>query len=306
MPGKATAFSPFDLNGLGTVPPLGLTHSRDGADANEAHDAAGDDAAGDDANSVVADVLGLLNDPMMSFSLSEDEDDDDDGMNTLVGADVTDTPAISNRTADVRRVTLEVANQPAKRAAKPHEDTPRPTKVPKLGGTVDAAKALRSLDPNARKAANSLRSLSAKARIPVSIAEVAELTPSPRGGGGIGYKSAPKNDDKENMDDINSPISSPASFTAGPDLILGNGGHETEVRVYKRMGTSIVSRAWAEAKFPGDQIICGRIPITRFGLFWRGRQYYGHWSFAVGDLPDGETARIGKDVIDYLRRKELE
>lgn len=67
------------------------------------------------------------------------------------------------------------------------------------------------------------------------------------------------------------------------------------------METSIVSRAWAEAKFQGDQIICGRIPITRFGLFWRGRQHYGHWSFAVGDLPDGETARIGKDVINYLQ-----
>lgn len=71
--------------------------------------------------------------------------------------------------------------------------------------------------------------------------------------------------------------------------------------VYKKMETSIVSRAWAEAKFQGDQIICGRIPITRFGLFWRGRQHYGHWSFAVGDLPDGETARIGKDVINYLQ-----
>ena len=191
-------------------------------------------------------------------------------MDTLVGTDVTDTHAVSNRSADVRRVTLEVANQPTKRMAKPHEDTPRPTKVPKLGGTVDAAKALRSLDPNACKAANSPRSLSAKARIPVSIAEVAELTPSPRGSDGIGYKSAQKDDNKENMDDAKF---GSANFTAGPDLILGNGGYETEVRVYKKMETSIVSRAWAEAKFPGDQIICGRIPITRFGLFWRGRQH---------------------------------
>ena len=52
-----------------------------------------------------------------------------------------------------------------------------------------------------------------------------------------------------------------ANFTAGPDLILGNGGHETEVRVYKKMETSIVSRAWAEAKFPGDQII-SRSPVS--------------------------------------------
>jgi hypothetical protein len=260
----------------------------------------------------------------MHFSLSADnEEGGGDEGDALVGIGITDTPfggAITDTpvggATNARRVTLEVPDQPtSKRPATPHYDTPRPSKLLKLGRTGDAAAAaIRGLDPEAREAASVLRSLDPNAGVSVATAEECKEDRTPTHSRGessawLEFNTTETGDVEVNATetgDDDAKVGSSAFAAAKHEPTLGDRGHEEVVRVYKRMEVSIVSKSWAESKFRADQIAGGRIPTTPFGLFWRGRQHRGHWSFAVGDLPDGETARVGKDVIDYLQEKDLE
>ena len=264
----ASIGSPLDLGGLKCIPPLNnTTHT---------------------PLSMSMSMRGSLLDDSMYFSLSDNEEGGGDGGDVLVGVGITDTPV--GAAANARRVTLEVPDRPpSKRPAKLHCDTPRPSKLLKLGRTGEAANALQSLDPNAS--------------VSLTITEK-DRTPTPSRGESSAWLEFTATETGD--DDTKTKVGSSDFAAARQKPTLGDGGHQEVVRVYKRMEVSVVSRSWAESKFRADQIAGGRIPTTPFGLFWRGRQHRGHWSFAVGDLPDGETARVGKDVIDYLQEKELE